>query len=65
MDHDLRVPWIMSDDCIDLIRKMLNRDVEQRIGIQAVLEHPWCTTVDDSEEEEAAGGNTTAISAAA
>ncbi|KAF7187398.1 Serine/threonine-protein kinase ppk6 [Pseudocercospora fuligena] len=56
MDHDLRVPYIMSEDCIDLIRKMLNRDVEQRIGIQAVLEHPWCLVEDDSDED---GGSST------
>ena len=52
MDHDLRVPYVMSEECIDLIRKMLDRDVERRIGIQAVLEHPWTTTIDDEEEEE-------------
>ena len=50
MDHDLRVPYVMSEECIDLIRKMLDRDVERRIGIQAVLEHPWCTTIDDEVE---------------
>ncbi|KAL1296963.1 hypothetical protein AAFC00_004563 [Neodothiora populina] len=50
MDHDLRVPYVMSEDCIDLIRKMLDRDVERRIGIQAVLEHPWSTHVDEEEE---------------
>ena len=43
MDHDLRVPYVMSEHCIDLIRKMLDRDVDRRISIQAVLEHPWCT----------------------
>ena len=50
MDHDLRVPYVMSEECIDLIRKMLDRDVERRIGIQAVLEHPWCTIIDDEVE---------------
>jgi protein-serine/threonine kinase len=29
---------------------MLDRDVERRIGIQAVLEHPWCTHVDEEED---------------
>ncbi|KAF4548836.1 DNA topoisomerase-like protein [Elsinoe fawcettii] len=42
MDHDLRVPYVMSEDCLDLIRKMLDRDVERRIGIQDVVNHPWC-----------------------
>jgi len=44
MDHDLRVPYVMSEDCIDLIRKMLDRNVERRIGIVDVLEHAWCQT---------------------
>ena len=42
MDHDLRVPWVMSEESIDLIRLMLDRDVEKRITISMVLEHPWC-----------------------
>lgn len=53
MDHDLRVPYVMSEDCIDLIRKMLDRDVEARIGIQAVLEHPWVVKGDEEDEGEA------------
>ncbi|KAF2158899.1 hypothetical protein M409DRAFT_71384 [Zasmidium cellare ATCC 36951] len=55
MDHDLRVPYVMSDENLDLIRKMLDRDVERRIGIQAVLEHPWCTFVDEEEEGKEGG----------
>lgn len=42
MDHDLRVPYVMSEESIDLIRQMLNRDVEKRITIGQVLEHEWC-----------------------
>jgi protein-serine/threonine kinase len=42
MDHDLRVPYVMSEASIDLVRAMLNRDVDQRIAISEVLEHPWC-----------------------
>src|SRR2546430_592504 len=41
MDHDLRVPYLMSEMSIDLIKKMLNRDVDQRITISQVLEHAW------------------------
>ncbi|KAF2628104.1 Pkinase-domain-containing protein [Macroventuria anomochaeta] len=41
-DHDLRVPWVMSEESIDLVRLMLDRDVEKRITISQVLEHPWC-----------------------
>jgi protein-serine/threonine kinase len=46
MDHDLRVPYIMSEESIDLIRLMLDRDVERRITISQVLEHPWCQNVE-------------------
>ncbi|KAI0380896.1 Pkinase-domain-containing protein [Hypomontagnella monticulosa] len=42
MDRDLRVPYIISDESINLIRCMLNRDVEQRYDIEQVIEHPWC-----------------------
>ncbi|KAK7179751.1 serine/threonine protein kinase [Paraphaeosphaeria sporulosa] len=46
MDHDLRVPYIMSEENLDLIRLMLDRDVERRITISQVLEHPWCQMTD-------------------
>jgi protein-serine/threonine kinase len=42
MDRDLRIPYIVSEDSIDLIRGMLNRDVPQRLTIEQVLDHPWC-----------------------
>ncbi|KAL8650492.1 MAG: hypothetical protein Q9210_003797 [Variospora velana] len=42
MDHELRIPWIMSESCIDLIKAMLNRDVDQRLTITQVMEHRWC-----------------------
>ncbi|EPE10249.1 serine threonine-protein kinase ppk6 [Ophiostoma piceae UAMH 11346] len=42
MDRDLRIPYTVSDDSIDLIRGMLDRDVNKRITIDQVLEHPWC-----------------------
>ncbi|RFU79946.1 camk camkl pask kinase [Trichoderma arundinaceum] len=42
MDRDLRIPFIISEDSIDLIRCMLNRDVAQRYTIEQVLDHPWC-----------------------
>ncbi|KAE8451219.1 hypothetical protein EG329_004383 [Mollisiaceae sp. DMI_Dod_QoI] len=47
MDRDLRVPYVMSEDSIHLIRAMLDRDLEQRITIEQVLEHPWCQQPDD------------------
>ena len=42
MDRDLRIPYIVSEGSIDLIKSMLNRDVEKRLTITQVLEHPWC-----------------------
>ncbi|KAL7798420.1 Pkinase domain-containing protein [Trichoderma ceciliae] len=42
MDRDLRVPFIISEESIDLIRCMLNRDVAERYTIEQVLDHPWC-----------------------
>ena len=41
MDRDLRIPFIMSEPSIDLIKKMLDRDVKQRMTIQKVLDHSW------------------------
>lgn len=48
MDRDLRVPYIMSEASIDLIRMMLNRDVDSRVDIQQVLDHPWLEDVVES-----------------
>ncbi|GAW11210.1 hypothetical protein ANO14919_005520 [Xylariales sp. No.14919] len=42
MDRDLRVPYTISDESINLIRCMLNRDISQRYDIDQVLQHPWC-----------------------
>lgn len=42
MDRDLRVPYTISDESIDLVRRMLNRDVSQRYTIEQVIDHPWC-----------------------
>ncbi|KAL8833917.1 MAG: hypothetical protein Q9170_004021 [Blastenia crenularia] len=41
MDHELRIPWVMSDPSIELIKAMLNRDVDQRLTITQVMEHRW------------------------
>jgi len=38
----------MSEENLDLIRLMLDRDVERRITISQVLEHPWCNMVDST-----------------
>ncbi|WEW55343.1 serine/threonine protein kinase [Emydomyces testavorans] len=42
MDHPLRVPFLpFTDDCLHLIRGMLNRNLEERLTITQVMEHPW------------------------
>jgi protein-serine/threonine kinase len=46
MDHDLRVPYVISESSIDLVRTMLDRDVEKRSTISDVLNHPWCMEFD-------------------
>jgi protein-serine/threonine kinase len=46
MDRELRIPWIMSEQNIDLIKSMLERDVDQRLTITQVMEHPWCEMED-------------------
>jgi protein-serine/threonine kinase len=46
MDRDLRVPWVQSDENIDIIRQMLERDVDKRITIEGVVAHPWCALGD-------------------
>ncbi|CAG8507435.1 1919_t:CDS:2 [Diversispora eburnea] len=39
--RDLRIPYIFSEGSIDLIKKMLDRDVDKRPKIDDVLNHPW------------------------
>ncbi|KAK2594127.1 serine/threonine protein kinase [Conoideocrella luteorostrata] len=46
MDRNLRVPFTMSDESIDLVRRMLNRDVKDRFDITQVVEHPWCKSTE-------------------
>ncbi|KAG5949294.1 hypothetical protein E4U53_005917 [Claviceps sorghi] len=45
MDRDLRIPFTMSDESIDLVRRMLNRDVKDRLKIEQVVEHSWCRAI--------------------
>ena len=44
MDRELRIPWIMSEASIDLVKAMLDREVDQRYTITQVMGHPWCKT---------------------
>ncbi|CAG8596942.1 18664_t:CDS:2, partial [Acaulospora morrowiae] len=39
--RDLRIPYILSDGSIDLVKKMLDRDTDKRPSIDDVLNHPW------------------------
>ncbi|RIB02649.1 kinase-like domain-containing protein [Gigaspora rosea] len=39
--RDLRIPYILSDGSIDLVKKMLDRDVDKRPSIDDVLNHHW------------------------
>ena len=48
IDHELRVPWVLSDGSIELIRRMLDRDVEGRIKIEEVILDEWLTEGDEA-----------------
>lgn len=50
MDHEIRIPYLLSEPCLDLIRKMLDRDVDRRISIEEVIEHPWFDGLADMDE---------------
>lgn len=50
MDRELRIPFIMSETSLDLIRLMLDRDVERRPTIEKVLAHPWFADLPGPEE---------------
>ncbi|KAK5206740.1 serine/threonine protein kinase [Exophiala xenobiotica] len=42
LDHPLRAPYLpFSQECLDLIRKMLDRNVEKRITIEEVRDDIW------------------------
>ncbi|KAM0802219.1 hypothetical protein BDR22DRAFT_845393 [Usnea florida] len=42
LDHELRIPWVMSAANIELIKQMLDRDVDRRLTISQVRDAPWC-----------------------
>ncbi|CDO57339.1 similar to Saccharomyces cerevisiae YOL045W PSK2 One of two (see also PSK1) PAS domain containing S/T protein kinases [Geotrichum candidum] len=41
MDHELRVPYVTSESCLDLVKMILTRDLRKRPEINAIWEHPW------------------------
>lgn len=48
MDRDLRVPHVMNEENLSLIRSMLDRNINSRFTIEEVLEHPWCKAIDNA-----------------
>ena len=49
LDHELRIPWVMSETNIELIKAMLNRDVDERLSITQVMECAWCVEAEESD----------------
>ncbi|KAI7904748.1 uncharacterized protein BX663DRAFT_451384 [Cokeromyces recurvatus] len=41
MEKELTVPYILSEDSLDLLKKILERDIGKRINIDQVLNHSW------------------------
>ncbi|KAI9358685.1 kinase-like domain-containing protein [Pilaira anomala] len=48
MERELRVPYKVSEGSLDLIKKMLERDIKKRITIDQVLAHPWLRSLANS-----------------
>ncbi|CAI5758159.1 unnamed protein product [Candida verbasci] len=44
MEGDLRIPYIVSDQSINLIKRILNRNVDCRPTIADIVEHEWLNT---------------------
>lgn len=41
LEGELRVPFVMSEDCLDLIKMILNRDANKRPTIEEIKAHKW------------------------
>ncbi|KAJ1501930.1 hypothetical protein HMI54_009570 [Coelomomyces lativittatus] len=41
LSRSIRVPKVISDESVSLLKQMLNKDVKKRINIKQVLDHPW------------------------
>ncbi|KAF9930688.1 hypothetical protein FBU30_000149 [Linnemannia zychae] len=50
LTRDLRVPFVLSEESIGLIRWMLTRDIDKRPFIEDVLAHPWMTASPKTSE---------------
>lgn len=44
INGDLRIPFVFSEDALDLIKRMLTRDLSQRPNIDECLQHKWFQT---------------------
>jgi len=47
-----RIPYFMSSECENLIRKMLVLDPKKRLTIGQISEHPWMTAADRDVRED-------------
>ncbi|KAA8898913.1 hypothetical protein FN846DRAFT_782654 [Sphaerosporella brunnea] len=50
MDRELRIPFVMSEVSLNLIKLMLDRDVDRRPTIEQVIAHPWFEDLPGPEE---------------
>ncbi|KAI5853497.1 hypothetical protein BZA05DRAFT_336493 [Tricharina praecox] len=50
MDREPRIPFVMSEVSLDLIKTMLDRDVDRRPTIEQVIAHPWFEDLPGPEE---------------
>ncbi|KAF8536435.1 hypothetical protein BDD12DRAFT_918351 [Trichophaea hybrida] len=50
MDRELRIPFVMSEVSLDLIKLMLDRDVDRRPTIEQVVAHSWFEDLPNPEE---------------
>lgn len=41
MERELRLPFTLSEESVDLIRGTLQRDISSRLTVQEILDHPW------------------------
>lgn len=46
----------VSDELLDLIKRLLTKDVKQRITIPEIMEHPWFKKYENAQEMNAAHG---------
>ncbi|EEB06333.1 CAMK/CAMKL/PASK protein kinase Ppk6 [Schizosaccharomyces japonicus yFS275] len=51
LDAELRIPYIISEESADLIRKLLDRNVEARLTIEQTLQHKWFDNIRDLDEK--------------